>query len=63
MVTILFPSNPPLKIEILSSTPFLKVWQETQHPRVHTMHFQFSLIGYPGMGLFTLLGHPHEPKI
>ena len=39
----LFPSNPPLKIEVLSSPLFLKIWLETQTPPplqkgvVHTM--------------------------
>ena len=28
----LFPSNPPLKIEILSSPTFSKIWWETHHP-------------------------------
>ena len=33
-VNPLFPSNPPLKIEILSSpcAPFLKIWLEAQPP-------------------------------
>ena len=32
-VTPLFPSNPPLKVEILSSAPpFLKIWLEAQPP-------------------------------
>ena len=44
-VTPLFPSNPPLEIEILSSPPLLKIWLEAQLPPppgrkgggVHTM--------------------------
>ena len=28
----LFPSNPPLKVEVLSSPPFLKIWLEVQPP-------------------------------
>ena len=29
----LFPSNPPLKVEVLSSPPpFLKIWLEAQPP-------------------------------
>ena len=28
----LFPSNPPLKAEVLSSPPFLKTWLEAQPP-------------------------------
>ena len=31
-VTPLFPSNPPLKVEVLSSPPFLKTWLEDQTP-------------------------------
>ena len=31
-VTPLFPSNPPLKVEVLSSIPFLKIWLEAQPP-------------------------------
>ena len=31
-VTPLFPSNPHLKTEVLSSPPFLKIWLETQPP-------------------------------
>ena len=32
-VTPLFPSNPPLKVEVLSSpAPFLKIWLEVQTP-------------------------------
>ena len=27
-----FPSNPPLKVEVLSSPPFLKTWLEDQTP-------------------------------
>ena len=29
-VTDLFPSNPPLKVEVLSSPSFLKIWLEVQ---------------------------------
>ena len=29
-VAPLFPSNPPLKVEVLSSSPFLKIWLEVQ---------------------------------
>ena len=32
-VTLFFPSNPPLKVEALSSPPFLKIWLEAQPPR------------------------------
>ena len=28
----LFPSNPPLKVEVLPSPPFLKIWLEAQAP-------------------------------
>ena len=28
----LFPSNPPLKVEVLSSPLFLKIWLEVQSP-------------------------------
>ena len=28
----MFPNNPPLKTEILSSLPFLKIWWEAQPP-------------------------------
>ena len=28
----LFPSNPSLKVEVLSSPPFLKIWLEAQTP-------------------------------
>ena len=28
----LFPSNPPVKVEVLSSLPFLKIWLEAQPP-------------------------------
>ena len=31
-VTDLFPSNPPLKVEVLSSPSFLKIWLEAQPP-------------------------------
>ena len=31
-VTPLFLSNPPLKVEVLSSPPFLKIWLEAQPP-------------------------------
>ena len=31
-VTSLFPSKPPLKVEVLSSPPFLKIWLEVQPP-------------------------------
>ena len=32
-VTDLFPSNPPLKVEVLSSPSFFKIWLEVQpHP-------------------------------
>ena len=29
---LLFPSNLPLKVEVLSSPPFLKIWLEVQPP-------------------------------
>ena len=31
-VTHLFPSNPPLKVEVLPSPHFLKTWLEAQTP-------------------------------
>ena len=31
----LFPSNPSLKVEVLSSPPFLKIWLEAQTPPPH----------------------------
>ena len=55
--TSLFLSNPPLKVEILSSPPpFLKIWLEAQPPptlqkggggRVHTMAQQPNNISQP----------------
>ena len=47
---LLFPSNLPLKVEVLSSPPFLKIWLEVQLPppiaerggRVHTMYIETS---------------------
>ena len=38
----LFPSNPPLKAEVLPSSPFLKIWLGAQPPslekgEVHTI--------------------------
>ena len=30
---LLFPSSPPLKFEVLSSPPFLKIWLEIQPPK------------------------------
>ena len=39
----LFPSNPPLNVEVLSSPPFLKTWLEAQPPAervVHTMNVE-----------------------
>ena len=42
-VTPVFPSNPPLKVEILSSPLFFKIWLEVQPPcknrGLHTMAF------------------------
>ena len=31
-VTPLFPSNPTLKVEVLSSPPLIKIWLEAQSP-------------------------------
>ena len=42
-VNPLFPTNPLIKIKVLSSPPFLKIWLEVQPPppqkggKVHTM--------------------------
>ena len=48
----LFPSNLPLKIEILSSHPFLKIWSEVQPSSQQK--------GVGGGGGFTLCNHYHK---
>ena len=37
----LFSNNPPLKVEVLSSPPFLEIWQEVQPPsrKVGVAHY------------------------
>ena len=63
-VTTLFTSRPPLKIEILSSPPFLKIWQEAQplqptpaeRKGVHTMVMLTLLCLIVGGSNCTFLG-------
>ena len=37
-VTPVFPSNPLLKVKVLSSPPFLKIWLEVQPPPLPPQH-------------------------
>ena len=51
----LFPSNPLLKVEVLSSLPFLKIWLEVQTPHPPAERgrgctlFQYNFQKYTGL--------------
>ena len=46
-VTHLFLPNPPLKVEVLSSPHFLKIWLEAQRPLPHPTPLQKGGGGCP----------------
>ena len=54
-VTPLFPSNLPLKVEVLPSPPppFLKIWLEVQLPSPHTHIWRMEPSGTPALTAYS----------